>query len=168
MSELIVEHVKGDLLKQDVDVIVNAWNQNLFPHRLLFTQGVSGAIKKAAGSEPFTELRQHGILPLGAARLTGAGNLSFKGIIHVAGINHFWHSTEYSVNTSVESALQIAQKEKFQSIAFPAIGSGSSLSLGIHRTYAVWGLSKERSLSLIDQKVRQSQYRGRVVIVSFK
>lgn len=36
----------GDLLEQNVDVIVNTWNRNLFPWWLLLPQGVSGAIKK--------------------------------------------------------------------------------------------------------------------------
>ena len=33
--------VEGDLLDQDVEVIVNAWNRNLFPWWLLLPQGVS-------------------------------------------------------------------------------------------------------------------------------
>jgi O-acetyl-ADP-ribose deacetylase (regulator of RNase III) len=36
--------VEGDLLLQDVDVIVNAWNCNIIPWWLLLPQGVSGAI----------------------------------------------------------------------------------------------------------------------------
>ena len=42
--------VKGDLLAQDVDVIVNAWNRNVIPWWLLIPQGVSGAIKKKGGA----------------------------------------------------------------------------------------------------------------------
>ena len=37
-----VEVVEGDLLDQDVDVIVNAWNRNIIPWWLLLPQGVSG------------------------------------------------------------------------------------------------------------------------------
>jgi len=40
--------VEGDLIDQDVDVIVNAWNRNIIPWWLLLPQGVSGAIKKLA------------------------------------------------------------------------------------------------------------------------
>jgi O-acetyl-ADP-ribose deacetylase len=36
----------GDLLDQDVEVIVNAWNRNIIPWWLLLPQGVSGAFKK--------------------------------------------------------------------------------------------------------------------------
>lgn len=48
--------VDGDLLDQDVDVIVNAWNRNIIPWWLLIPQGVSGAIKKRGGFQPFREL----------------------------------------------------------------------------------------------------------------
>jgi len=120
-----VEIVYGDLLAQDVDVIVNAWNRNIFPWWLLLPQGVSGAIKRKAGLAPLRELRRYGILPLGAAVLTSAGKLPYKGIIHVAGINLLWRATEYSLRTSVKNALQLAQKEGYQSIAFPLIGAGS-------------------------------------------
>lgn len=36
--------VTGDLLDQDVEVIVNAWNRNVIPWWLLLPQGVSRAI----------------------------------------------------------------------------------------------------------------------------
>jgi O-acetyl-ADP-ribose deacetylase (regulator of RNase III) len=48
-----VEHVDGDLLDQRVDAIVNAWNRNIIPWWLLLPQGVSGAIKRRAGTAPF-------------------------------------------------------------------------------------------------------------------
>jgi O-acetyl-ADP-ribose deacetylase (regulator of RNase III) len=80
--------VQGDLLSQPVEAIVNAWNRNLIPWWLLLPQGVSGTIKKKAGSKPFQELRRFGVLPLGGAVTTSAGKLPYKGIIHVAGIGH--------------------------------------------------------------------------------
>ncbi len=42
--------VEGDLLDQDVDVIVNAWNRNIIPWWLLLPQCVSGAIKRRGGN----------------------------------------------------------------------------------------------------------------------
>ncbi|MEL6184981.1 MAG: hypothetical protein AAFU79_10180, partial [Myxococcota bacterium] len=64
--ELVV--VRGDLLDQEVDVIVNAWNRNLFPWWLLLPQGVSRAIKRRAGTRPFDELFRHGPMPLWGRR----------------------------------------------------------------------------------------------------
>ena len=117
--------VKGDLLDQDVDAIVNAWNRNIIPWWLLLPQGVSGAIKKRGGTGPFKELAKHGSMPLGSAVLTSAGKLSFKAIIHVAGINMLWRSSERSIRDSVRNAMAVAEENGFQSIAFPLIGSGS-------------------------------------------
>lgn len=117
--------VEGDLLDQDVDVIVNAWNRNVLPWWLLLPQGVSGAIKRRAGTEPFKELAKKGPIPLGGAVLTGPGRLPFHAIIHVAGINLCWRSSERSVRDSVRNAVNLASQNGLQSIAFPLIGAGS-------------------------------------------
>ncbi len=92
------ELVIGDLLNQDVEVIVNAWNRNIIPWWILLPQGVSGAIKKRAGFKPFREIAKYGPIPLGGAVLTSAGRLHFKGIIHVAGISMWWQSSECDSN----------------------------------------------------------------------
>jgi O-acetyl-ADP-ribose deacetylase (regulator of RNase III) len=102
-----VEVVDGDLLDQQVDVIVNAWNRNIIPWWLLIPQGVSGAIKRRAGISPFRELGRVGALPLGRAVLTGAGRLPLRGIIHVAGINLLWRASEKSIRESVAKAASV-------------------------------------------------------------
>ena len=117
--------VRGDILDQSVDVIVNSWNRNVFPWWLLLPQGVSGAIKRRAGLEPFREVFRFGPIPLGEARITGAGKLDFEAIIHVAGINLCWFATEYSVTASVRNAVQLVNEHEFESVAIPLIGSGS-------------------------------------------
>lgn len=120
-----IREVNGDLLAQDVDAIVNAWNRNIIPWWLLLPQGVSGAIKRQAGTAPFRELAKFGPIPLGEARLTSAGHLDYEAIIHVAGINALWIATEYSIAQSVRSAMAVAESHGFHSLAFPLIGSGS-------------------------------------------
>jgi O-acetyl-ADP-ribose deacetylase (regulator of RNase III) len=122
---MAVEIVHGDLLDQDVDVIVNAWNRNIIPWWLLLPQGVSGAIKNRGGTAPFRELAKHGPMPLGTAVLTSAGRLPFKHIIHVAGINMLWRASERSIRDSVANAMKLASEHWFASIAFPLIGAGS-------------------------------------------
>ena len=47
--------VQGDIVDQDVDAIVNAWERNVIPWWLLIPQGVSRAIKRRAGYAPFRE-----------------------------------------------------------------------------------------------------------------
>lgn len=120
-----VEVIEGDLLDQDVDVIVNAWNRSIIPWWLLLPQGVSGAIKRRGGTSPFKEVGKYGWIPLGGAVLTSAGTLPFKGIIHVAGINMLWRASERSIRDSVRNAMSLANEKGFTSIAFPLIGAGS-------------------------------------------
>lgn len=117
--------IDGDLLDADVEVIVNAWNRNIIPWWLLLPQGVSGAIKRRGGTEPFRELGRMGAIPLGGAAITCPGRLPFRAIIHVAGINLLWTSTEFSIRESVRNAMALAAEHNFKSIAFPLIGAGS-------------------------------------------
>ncbi len=121
----MVRVVDGDLLDQRVDAIVNAWNRNIIPWWLLLPQGVSGAIKRRAGYQPFRELARVGPMPLGTAVVTSAGRLPYRGIIHVAGINMLWRASEQSIRDSVTHALERAREHGFRSLAFPVIGAGS-------------------------------------------
>lgn len=116
--------VDGDLLDQNVDAIVNAWNRNIIPWWLLIPQGVSGAIKRRGGVRPFRELGGRP-LPLGHARHTSAGRLDFGGIIHVAAIDGWWRASELSIRESTRSALQLAKSRGYRSLALPLLGSGS-------------------------------------------
>jgi O-acetyl-ADP-ribose deacetylase (regulator of RNase III) len=150
-----VEVVDGDLLDQDVDVIVNSWNRNIIPWWLLLPQGVSGAIKRRSGTAPFRELARTGPLPLGEARMTGAGRLAYRGIIHVAGINLLWRASRRSIQDSVRNAVELARSKGFQSIAFPVVGSGSG------------GCSRERALHLMLDAFSSIDYEGRVVVVRY-
>ena len=148
--------VEGDLLDQDVDVIVNAWNRNLIPWWLLLPQGVSRAIKRQAGTEPFKELARYGSIPLGHAVLTSAGRLPYKAIIHVAGINLLWRASEYSIRKSVASAIELAEARNFDSIAFPAIRSGSG------------GIDAEKSLEIMANEVDIIRPRIQVTLVRYR
>jgi O-acetyl-ADP-ribose deacetylase (regulator of RNase III) len=151
-----IEVIEGDLLDQDVDVIVNAWNRNIIPWWLLLPQGVSGAIKKRGGKAPFREVGRHGAIPLGGAVLTTAGKLSFKAIIHVVGINMLWRASERSIRDSVRNAIQLAQEKGFQSIAFPLIGAGSG------------GFNQEQAKALMLDELSKLDVPMLVKIVVFK
>lgn len=153
MSVLVVE---GDLLGQKVDAIVNPWNRNIIPWWLLLPQGVSGAIKRHAGVEPFREVGRHGPIPLGGAVMTGAGRLEYRAIIHVAGINMFWRASEYSVRESVRNALELAGNSGIGSIAFPLIGAGSG------------GARPDKVLDWMTSTAKSSSFQGDCVIVVYK
>lgn len=151
-----VDLVEGDLLDQDVEVIVNAWNRNIIPWWLLLPQGISGAIKRRGGLAPFREVGRGGVMPLGSARLTGAGRLPFRGIIHVAGINLLWRSSEYSIRTSIRSAMRIVDERRIASVAFPILGSGSG------------GMGVDRALAIMLDELEQIESSARVVVVRYR
>jgi len=146
----------GDLLDQDVEVIVNAWNRNIIPWWLLLPQGVSGAIKRRGGLEPFRELGRKGTIPLGGAVVTCAGRLPFKSIIHVAGINMFWRSSEHSIRKAVRNSMAIVEEKGYRSIAFPLIGAGSG------------GGSPAKVLEFMRDELRSVDYDGEVRIIRYR
>lgn len=147
--------LEGDLLDQDVEVIVNAWNRNLFPWWLLLPQGVSGAIKKRGGLEPFRELSKMKMIPLGGAVISGAGRLPFKAIIHVAGINLIWRASQRSIRDSVNNAMVLAKDQGFRSIAFPLIGAGSG------------GGSEDKVLKYMIEEFEQITFDGEIRIIRY-
>lgn len=152
---MIVTIVDGDLLDQDVEVIVNAWNRNIIPWWLLIPQGVSGAIKRRAGFQPFRELGRFGAIPLGQAVETSAGRLPFKSIIHVAGINMLWRSSERSIRDSVRNAITIAHIREYKSLALPLIGAGSG------------GGNPDKIQSMIQDELSKCHFDGEVRIVRY-
>ena len=152
----MLQFIHGNLVDQEVDAIVNCWNMNLIPWWLLVPQGVSGSIKRRAGTLPFKELRRAGLLTPGSAFLTGAGKLKCKSIIHVAALNCLWMSSPEIVENCTVSALQLAVENGFQSLAFPLIGAGTG---GVNRTIAE---------EIISRVISQSQYTGDVTIVRFR
>ncbi len=146
--------VEGDLLDCDVEVVVNAWNRNLIPWWLLLPHGVSSAIKKRGGMQPFRQLGWKP-LPLGEARLTSAGRLPFKGIVHVAAINAWWCASELSIRRSVRSALKTVDDNGFASVAFPLLGSGAG------------SFDAARSLQIMQDEMSKIESAARVIIVRF-
>src|SRR6185436_1307677 len=148
--------VDGNLLDQEVDVIVNAWNRNIIPWWLLIPQGVSGAIKRRGGIGPFVEVARNGPIKLGGVVLTSAGRLPFKGIIHVAGINMLWRASERSIRESVKNALQLAAIHGFKSVAFPLIGAGSG------------GFNQEQAKAIMLDEMHRLNVPMEVKVVLFK
>ena len=148
--------VTGDLLDQDTEVIVNAWNRNIIPWWLLLPQGVSGAIKRRGGLRPFIEVGRAGPIPLGNAVLTSAGRLPYKAIIHVAGINMLWRASPLSIQGSVRSAMALVAEHGFSSVAFPILGAGSG------------GYDQASALELMLAAFRDITTPARVVIVEFR
>ena len=114
-----IEIVEGDITEQEVDAIINAANS-----ALVLGAGVAGAIASRGGPSIQLECTAHGAIEVGAAAITGAGDLPARVVIHAAGMPPGGQASELSVRSSVRSSLELAAENDLQSSAFPAIGAG--------------------------------------------
>ena len=115
--------MRGNLLDEPVDAIVNAANGHL-----AHGGGVAGIISRAAGAELQTEsdrlVREHGPFPTGSAVVTKAGKLPFKGVIHAIGPRQGEGDEETKLFQALAAAFKRAEERQWQSVSFPAVSSG--------------------------------------------
>ena len=120
-----VSIIEGDLTKADVDAIVNAANP-----KMLGGGGVDGAIHRAAGPKLREECLKvtavNGIrCPVGEARITPAGNLASKYVIHTVGpIYSQVSNPKLLLESAYVNSLRLAIENRCRTIAFPAISCG--------------------------------------------
>ncbi|HSA90149.1 MAG TPA: macro domain-containing protein [Burkholderiales bacterium] len=115
--------VRGNLLEEPVDAIVNAANGHL-----AHGGGVAGIIARAAGPELQAEsdalIRSLGPLPAGSAVVTTAGKLPFKGVIHAVGPRQGEGDEERKLFQALTAAFARANEKGWTSVSFPAVSSG--------------------------------------------
>ena len=115
--------MRGNLLEAPVDAIVNAANGHL-----AHGGGVAAAISRAAGPALYEEsqllVTRNGPFPTGAAVITTAGKLPFKGVIHAVGPRQGEGGEEAKLVAALATAFRAAGAQGWQSVAFPAVSSG--------------------------------------------
>jgi O-acetyl-ADP-ribose deacetylase len=115
--------VRGNLLEEPVDAIVNAANGHL-----AHGGGVAGIIARAAGPQLQQEsdllVQKHGPFPTGSALVTTAGKLPFKGVIHAVGPRQGEGDEEAKLVQALKTAFQKAAERGWSSVSFPAVSSG--------------------------------------------
>jgi O-acetyl-ADP-ribose deacetylase (regulator of RNase III) len=114
-----IEIVKGDITKSDCEAIANAANNNFW-----MGSGVAGAIKAAGGIVIEQEAVKKGPVMPGEAVFTGAGKLPFKMIIHAAVMGQDLKTNDKYIRQATIASLNVAEKNKIESVAFPAFGTG--------------------------------------------
>jgi len=96
--------VRGNLLEEPVEAIVNAANGHL-----AHGGGVAGIIARAAGP---------------AAVVTGAGKLPFKGVIHAVGPRYGEGDEEAKLVQALTQAFARAREGGWLGVSFPAVSAG--------------------------------------------
>lgn len=122
-----VKIIVGNIVKEEVDVIVNAANSTLRGGG-----GVDGAIHEAGGAEILSECEEFRAteypqgLPTGEVVITTAGKLPAKYVIHAVGpIKGIDTENEAEqLADCYRKSLELAVSKGCKSIAFPAISTG--------------------------------------------
>ncbi|WP_116367328.1 O-acetyl-ADP-ribose deacetylase [Parahaliea mediterranea] len=120
-----IKLVLGDITTAEVDAIVNAANEHM-----LGGGGVDGAIHRAAGPALLAACREvaeaNGVrCPTGQARITAAGNLKARYVIHTVGpVYAFVDNPAQLLASAYRSSYQLALEHGCKRLAVPAISCG--------------------------------------------
>ena len=133
-----IEIVQGDITKVKAEAIVNAAN-----NRFWMGSGVAGAIKSAGGDNIEKEAVNKGPVMTGESVFSTAGTLPYKVVIHAAVMGQDLKTSAEYIRKATVSSMNIAEKLKLKSLAFPAFGTGVGgfpmKACAFNMVNAVWG-----------------------------
>jgi O-acetyl-ADP-ribose deacetylase (regulator of RNase III) len=114
--------VTGDITRFPADAVVNAANESL-----LGGGGVDGAIHRAGGPAILEECRHLGGCRPGEAKLTTAGRLPARYVVHTVGPRYYAdpEGAPAVLGAAYRSSLALAEGHGCHSVAFPSIATGA-------------------------------------------
>lgn len=126
-SMTLLTRVRGDITRQQVDVVVNAANSSL-----LGGGGVDGAIHRAGGADVLAECRALRAerypdgLPVGRAVATTAGRLPARWVVHTVGpVYTPGEDRSHLLASCYRQSLRVAAELGASTVAFPAVSAGA-------------------------------------------
>ena len=145
--------IQANIVKLDVDAIVNAANKTL-----LGGGGVDGAIHRAAGPELLAECRTLGGCPTGEARITKGYRLPARHVIHTVGpvYRDGKHGEPDLLASCYRASLALAASQSVRTTAFPAISCG------------VYGYPLDEAVAIAVRETREAEAEfDRIVLAAF-
>ena len=152
---------RGNLVEEDVDIIVNAANREL-----KHAGGVAFALNRATNGElqklSNNYTRNYGDVPVGGTALTrsGGGKLKCKWVLHAVG--PIAHEVKSEVTCSdlifkaITNSLIEAQKKNAKSISFPALSTG------------IYAVNKSLAADAIFQAITKYHYTSSKVLIDIR
>lgn len=139
--------VRNDIVKMNVDVIVNSAN----PYPTI-GQGVDGQIHKYAGKELLEARREIGNIACGEAFITSGFQLPAKYVIHTVGPTHTNQEVSELLRNCYKNSLYLALEHSCESIAFPLISTG------------IYGVNKVKALQIAIQTIHEFLFEHEMMV----